>query len=125
MAPHTVRLTNLHVALRPYIDRCIADAQRGIPALRPDFYEAMDYAASHDMYSYFLGSDLFVCPVIERRAKRRQVHLPAGDWIHLWTGIPYAGDRSYTVDAPLGQLPVFYRQDSEFANLFRTVADNK
>ncbi|MBQ6865328.1 MAG: alpha-glucosidase, partial [Clostridia bacterium] len=125
VAPHTVRLTNLHVALRPYIDRCIADAQRGIPALRPDFYEAMDYAASHDMYSYFLGSDLFVCPVIERRAKRRQVHLPAGDWIHLWTGIPYAGDRSYTVDAPLGQLPVFYRQDSEFANLFRTVADNK
>ena len=123
--PHTVRLTNLHVALRPYIDRCIEDAQKGIPALRPDFYEAMDYGASHDMYSYFLGPDLYVCPVIERRAKKRRVHLPAGDWVHFWTGQPYAGSRVYTVDAPLGQLPVFYRKDSDYSELFRSAADNK
>ncbi len=123
VVPHTVRLTNIHAALRPYIDRCIADAQRGIPALRPDFYEAMDYGTSRDMYSYFLGPDLFVCPVVERRAKTRRVHLPAGDWIHFWTGTPYAGDRDYTVDAPLGQLPVFYRQNSQFSDLFRSAAD--
>ncbi len=125
VTPHTVRLTNLHAALKPYIDLCIEDAQKGIPALRPDFYEAMDYGCSKDMYAYFLGPDLFVCPVIERHAKKRQVHLPAGDWIHFWTGKPYAGGQSYTVDAPLGQLPVFYKQDSTYANLFRTVADSK
>ena len=123
--PHTVRLTNLHAALKPYIDRCIADAQRGIPALRPDFYEAMDYGASRDMYSYFLGPDLYVCPVIERRTRTRQVYLPAGEWIHFWTGTPYAGGQSCTVDAPLGQLPVFYRKDSAYRDLFRTVADTK
>ena len=125
VTPHTVRLTNIHVALRLYIDACIADAQRGVPALRPDFYEAMDYGASRDMYSYFLGPDLYVCPVIERHAKTRQVHLPAGDWVHFWTGQPYAGGQSYTVDAPLGQLPVFYKKESAYADLFRTVADNK
>ena len=125
VTPHTVRLTNIHVALRPYIDACIADAQRGVPALRPDFYQAMDYGASRDMYSYFLGPDLYVCPVIERHAKTRQVHLPAGDWVHFWTGQPYAGGQSYTVDAPLGQLPVFYKKESAYADLFRTVADNK
>ena len=125
VTPHTVRLTNLHAALRPYIDRCIEDAQKGVPALRPDFYEAMDYGASRDMYSYFLGPDLYVCPVIERHAKTRQVHLPAGEWVHLWTGKPYAGGQSYTVDAPLGQPPVFYRRDSAYADLFRTAADNK
>ena len=125
VTPHTVRLTNIHVALRPYIDACIADAQRGVPALRPDFYEAMDYGASRDMYSYFLGPDLYICPVIERHAKKRQVHLPAGDWVHFWTGQPYAGGQSYTVDAPLGQLPVFYKKESAYADLFRTVADNK
>ena len=123
VTPHTVRLTNIHAALRPYIDKCIADAQRGIPALRPDFYEAMDYGASRDMYSYFLGPDLYICPVIERRAKKRQVHLPAGEWVHFWTGKPYAGGQSYTVDAPLGQLPVFYRKDSAYSDLFRKVAD--
>ncbi len=125
VTPHTVRLTNVHGALRPYIDRCIADAQRGIPALRPDFYEAMDYGASRDMYSYFLGPDLYVCPVIERHARTRQVHLPAGDWVHFWTGKPYAGGQSYGVDAPLGQPPVFYKQDSAYSDLFRTVADSK
>ena len=125
VTPHTVRLTNLHVALKPYIDRCIEDAQRGVPALRPDFYEAMDYGASRDMYSYFLGPDLFVCPVIERHTRTRQVHLPAGDWVHFWTGKPYAGGQSYTVDAPLGQPPVFYKKESAYADLFRTVADSK
>ena len=123
VTPHTVRLTNIHAALRPYIDKCIADAQRGIPALRPDFYEAMDYGASRDMYSYFLGPNLYVCPVVERRAKKRQVHLPAGAWVHFWTGKPYAGGQSYTVDAPLGQLPVFYKKDSAYSDLFRKAAD--
>ena len=124
--PHTVALTNLHVALKPYIDRCIQDAQRGIPAIRPDFYEAMDYGASRDMYSYFLGPDLYVCPVIQRRARRRTVYLPAGDWVHLWTGKAYAGGGEYLVDAPLGQLPVFYKKDSSYSDLFRgAVAGNK
>ena len=125
VTPHTVRLTNIHVALKPYIDRCIEDAQKGIPALRPDFYKAMDYGASRDMYSYFLGPDLFVCPVIERHAKTRQTHLPAGEWVHFWTGKPYSGGQSYTVAAPLGQLPVFYRKDSPYSELFRKAADNK
>ena len=125
VTPHTVRLTNIHVALKPYIDSCIADAQRGIPALRPDFYEAMDYGESHDMYSYFLGPDLYVCPVIQRRAKTRRVHLPQGDWVHFWTGRPYEGGRAYTVEAPLGQLPVFYRKDSPYSELFRRAADIK
>ena len=125
IVPYTVRLTNIHVALKPYIDHCIEGAQRGVPALRPDFYEAMDYGASRDMYSYFLGPDLYVCPVIERRTKTRRVHLSAGQWVHFWTGKPYAGGQDYTVEAPLGQLPVFYRQESEYSELFRSVADNK
>ena len=121
--PHTVRLTHLHAALKPYIDRCIEDAQRGVPALRPDFYEAMDYGESRDMYSYFLGPDLYVCPVIERHAKKRRVFLPKGDWVHFWTQKPYAGGQAYTVDAPLGQLPVFYKKDSAYSELFRRAAD--
>ncbi len=124
VVPHTVRLTNVHAALKPYIDRCIADAQRGIPALRPDFYEAMDYSESQDMYSYFLGPDLFVCPVIERGAQRWRVSLPKGSWVHFWTGKLYAGGENYIVDAPLGQLPVFYRRNSAYADLFRKAADD-
>lgn len=120
---HTVRLTKIHAALKPYIKYCEELAKAGLPAMRPDFYDAMDYGQSRDMYSYFLGEDLFVCPVIERRAKKRKVFLPKGEWIDFWSGKPYAGGAEYTVPAPLGTTPVFYKKDSAYSDLFRKAAD--
>ena len=120
---HTVRLTNIHVALKPYIRHCEELAKSGLPAMRPDFYEAMAYGASHDMYSYFLGEDLFVCPVIKRHAKTRKVFLPKGEWIDFWTGKEFAGEAAYTVPAPLGTTPVFYKKNSTYSDLFRRAAD--
>ncbi|MBE7004728.1 MAG: alpha-glucosidase [Ruminococcaceae bacterium] len=122
VAPHTVRLTNVHRALKPYLQRCLREAQAGLPSLRPDFYEAVDYSAGHDPYSYFLGSDLYVCPVIRRKAEKRQVWLPKGVWVHLWTGKVYAGGERHTVPAPLGEPPVFYRAASDYLELFRAAA---
>ena len=116
--PHTVRLTKIHAALRPYLERCLAQAAEGLAVLRPDFWETMNFGASREPYAYFLGDELFVAPVIDLRRSERAVHLPAGDWVHLWTKERYAGGADYTVPAPLGQPPVFYRADGEFAPLF-------
>ena len=121
--PHTVRLTKLHAALKPYLLEITKEARLGLPAMRPDFWEASDFEASHDPYSYFLGDDLYVCPVIKRGAKTRSVYLPAGNWTGFWDGQAYEGGASFTADAPLGQPPVFYRTDSRFAALFRQSAD--
>ncbi len=122
VTPHTVRLTNVHVALAPYLRRCVAQAREGIPALRPDFWFAGQAKKGKDPYAYFLGDDLFVCPVIRERARKRTVHLPAGEWVHFWTGESYTGGRKYRVDAPLGQCPVFYRKNSPFAPIFQNAA---
>lgn len=122
VVPHTVRLTTIHASLRPYIERCLEQAKDGIPAIRPDFWPVMDYGESRDEYSYFLGDELYVCPVIERHADRRRVHLPAGEWTGLWDGRSYSGGETFTVDAPLGKSPVFYRSNGEFAPLFRAAA---
>ena len=119
---HTVRLTTLHAALRPYIERCAEEASRGVPALRPDFWEKGSFAASGDPYCYFLGDDLFVCPVIHRGVRTRAVTLPEGDWVGFWTGRSYKPGR-HRVSAPLGRIPVFYRRDSEYAALFRRAAE--
>ncbi|MBQ9458840.1 MAG: alpha-glucosidase, partial [Oscillospiraceae bacterium] len=121
--PYTVRLTNVHCMLKPYLQRCVKEAQAGLPAMRPDFYEAVDFSAGHDPYSYFLGGDLFVCPVIKRKAEARQVWLPRGVWVHLWTGKAFAGGEKHTVPAPLGEPPVFYRASSDYIELFRAAAD--
>ena len=120
---HTVRLTNIHAALKPYIRHCEELARSGLPAMRPDFYEAMDYAKSRDMYSYFLGEDLFVCPVIKRHAKKREVFLPEGEWIDFWTGREYKGGAKYLVPALLGQTPVFYKKGSRYTEVFRKAAE--
>ena len=123
--PYTVKLTRLHAALRPYIEQLAEEAAAGVPALRPDFWEAGSFAASGDPYSYFLGDDLFVCPVIRLGARNRTVHLPEGDWIGFWTGRSYAPGK-HRVVAPLGRPPVFYRRGSKYAELFRqAAAENK
>lgn len=121
--PHTVRLTNIHAALRPYIERCLEQAAEGIPVMRPDFWNAVDYAASRDEYSYFFGDDMYVCPVIEKNAEERVVQLPDGDWAGFWDNKSYKGASEIKVKAPLGQIPVFYRADSSFRELFRKAAD--
>ena len=121
--PHTVALTRVHAALKPYIEKCAGDASRGIPAIRPDFWAAGSYAASRDEYAYFFGGDMFVAPVIEKGARSRHVYLPAGEWVHFWTGAEYAGGDEYTVAAPLGRPPVFWRRNSEFADEFNAARE--
>lgn len=120
---HTVRLTKLHAALAPYVSHVAEEAGKGIPAIRPDFWEAEDYGDSRDPYAYYLGDDLFVCPVIRKGAKRRTVHLPEGRWIGFWSGREYRGGRPHRVSAPLGQPPVFFRKDSPWTELFRRAAE--
>jgi len=119
--PHTVRLTKIHQAIKPYIKACVEKARDGIPVIRPDFWASNSFDDHRDDYSYFFGDDMFVAPVIEPGACIRRVYLPEGDWIHLWSGEPYSGGE-YDVYAPLGQCPVFYRRNSCFAELFRKAA---
>jgi alpha-glucosidase len=125
VTPFTVKLTRAHVVLRPYLEHCMALAQEGLPVLRPDFFPENDAKKGQDPYAYFLGEDLFVCPVIREGERVRTVHLPKGEWVHLWTGEPFAGGKKYRVDAPLGQLPVFYRKNSPFTSVFQTAGKNK
>ena len=123
--PYTVRLTNIHAALRPYIEHCLEQAAEGMPVMRPDFWNAVDYSASRDEYSYFFGDDMYVCPVIEKKAAKRKVCLPEGNWTGFWDNKSYKGGSEITVKAPLGRIPVFYRSGSSFRELFRRAADSK
>lgn len=125
VTPFTVKLTRAHVALRPYLKHCVKLAQEGLPVLRPDFFPEGSAKKGKDPYAYFLGEDLFVCPVIREGERVRTVYLPAGEWVHLWTEETYAGGKKYRVDAPLGQCPVFYRKDSQFAPAFQAAGQNK
>ena len=118
---YTRALTRVHAALAPYLKSLTQEAARGIPAMRPDFWEAGTFAASRDPYAYFLGDDLYVCPVMEKKARKRKVFLPEGEWIDFWSGEAVSA-KSFEADAPLGRLPVYYRKGSAFEAVFRAAA---
>lgn len=61
--------------------------------------------------------------MIKPGVKVRKVFLPAGDWVHLWSGKSFRGGESYSVPAVPGWPPVFYRPYGSFAALFRETGE--
>ena len=118
------RLTRIHDALLPYLRHCVQEnADRGLPVMRPLFLAAPDEprAYDHRLYSYLLGEDVLVAPVVKPGEESRSLWLPEGDWIHLWSGKRFSGGET-SVPAPIGQPPVFWREGSDWSRVFQTVA---
>ena len=94
----------------------------GLPVMRGLFMAAPneDKAYERENYSYLLGSDVLVAPVVKPGENKRTVWLPQGQWRHMWSGEDCSG--TVTVDAPIGKPPVFYRTDSAYAQLFEKLA---
>lgn len=117
------RMTSIRVALKPYIKRLIEEGStKGYPVQRPLFmhYET-DSTSHHLQYSYLFGQDMLVQPVIREGQTTQEVYLPQDEWVHLWSGTSYKGRQIVTVDAPIGEPPVFYRKQSAYATLFASI----
>ena len=119
------RLSRIHTALLPYMKDCVGEnSRRGIPVMRPLFLDEPGEERAYDrsLYSYILGDDMLVAPVIRPGETRRSLWLPKGSWVHLWTGRTYQGGE-LEVDAPLTFPPVFFREDSPYSRLFYSIAN--
>jgi hypothetical protein len=101
----------LHERLVPYVRAAAAAAARcGLPIIRPlllsDPADPRGWAMA-DAYGY--GPSLWVAPVLEAGAREREVELPHGDWIDLWTGAQLASGGTVLASAPLDRIPVWVR----------------
>lgn len=115
------RMVRVHDHLQPYIRALVADAAtHGLPMQRPLFLHFPDEARLYGIHDQFLfGPDLLVAPVHAAGAETWRVLLPArARWKHVWTGTGYDGGGNAEVAAPIGQPPVFWREGSDFADLF-------
>lgn len=121
----TVKQTKIHAELKPYLQHCLKEAATGVPQLRPDFWADMKCGENHSDYTYFLGDDLFVCPVFEKGSKKMNVWLPDGDWVNFWDGRKCEGGKCITVSTPAGFIPVFYRKGSKYKSVFKKAAGLK
>ncbi len=85
-------------------------AAEHVPPIRPLRMEFPDdRRATHEEDSFLLGDGLLVAPVLDPGATRRTVYLPEHrqGWYDFHTAEWFTGGKDVTVDAPLGQIPLF------------------
>ena len=119
------RFAKVYASLAPYRKEVCAEAEeRGLPVVRPLFLHYPDDMTAREIHTQFLlGRDMLVAPVVEKGARERRVYLPEDDWTNLWTGDEY--DTGWqTVDAPVGEPPVFYRSDADIQPILENLRDH-
>ncbi|HLV99500.1 MAG TPA: glycoside hydrolase family 31 protein [Ktedonobacterales bacterium] len=102
----------LRERLRPYIlEQMQLAHERGIPPMRPLFFDFFDDEQAADIDDQFLfGPDLLVAPVLHAGERQREVYLPAGTtWTDAWTSQTLEGGQRLLAAAPLERIPLYVR----------------
>jgi sulfoquinovosidase len=114
---HFVRFAKVYAAWKPYRMELVKEAsETGLPVVRhPYIHYPDDPGVLNLRYQFMVGAGLMVAPVLDPGTDTVEVYLPAGGWVHLWTGDIYGSpDRGVyeRVSAPIGEPAVFFKKDS-------------
>jgi oligosaccharide 4-alpha-D-glucosyltransferase len=83
----------------------------GKPLMSPlYYYYANDTSAAKIEDEYMWGENLLVTPVLEKGAKDRNLYLPKGKWLNIFSNIAYDGGRWITIPVDLNTSPVFMKE---------------
>jgi len=114
---HFARFARVYRAWRTYRERLVREAaDTGLPVVRHPFVHYPDDPWVHELrWQFMAGPELMVAPVVDAGRSKAEVYLPAGSWIHLWSGEEHGspGGSLQTVVAPIGRPAVFYARGSE------------
>lgn len=121
---HFSRFAKVYAAWEPYRTKLVKEAAAiGLPVIRHPFLHYPDDSEVYGLrYQFMVGSEFMVAPVLEPNEDAVELYLPAGRWVHLWSGREYGslGEGVYeTVEAPIGEPAVFYKEGSEAGRRFR------
>ncbi len=119
---HFARMAQVYKALNPYLSALKETYQStGVPVIRPLFYHYSERWCFEARQVFMLGRDLIVYPVVRKNVNELEITLPEGAYVRLGTDEVYHGG-VHRVAVPLGFPAVFYRKESEWEPVFRTVA---
>jgi alpha-glucosidase len=121
---HFSRFARVYAAWKPYRMELVKEAsETGLPVVRHPFVHYPEDPNVYGLeYQFMVGSELMVAPVLDPGEKSVEVYLPAGRWVHLWSGENYGspgGGVRATLEAPMGKPVVFYREGSRAGEKFR------
>jgi alpha-glucosidase (family GH31 glycosyl hydrolase) len=112
---HFARLAGIYAAWKPYRMDLVEEAvETGLPVVRHPFIHYPDDPEVYDLeYQFMVGRRFMVAPMLDPGRRTVEVYLPAGRWVHLWSGKRYgSAERGVyeIVQAPIGEPAVFYRR---------------
>jgi len=88
-------------------------AYRGLPILRPLWWDAMDDTKAFDHVNthMLVGEGVLVRAVTDAGARSVETYLPAGDWVDYWNlkAAPLAGGKVHSLSLEKGRIPVFVK----------------
>jgi alpha-glucosidase (family GH31 glycosyl hydrolase) len=121
---HFARFAKVYAAWKPYRMELVKEASdTGLPVVRHPFVHYPDDPEVYGLdYQFMVGPDLMVAPVLDPGEETVEVYLPAGRWVHLWSGRKYGSlDKGVyeRVRAPIGEPAVFYEERSDLGHWFR------
>lgn len=122
---HGSKMAGIHKALKPYLKDAVKyNSEKGVGVVRPLFFYYDEKEAYEQAYSYLLGRDILVSPVLRPGTTKKEVYLPDDEWVHLWSGREYTGGK-IIVGCELGEPPVFVRKNAEvLGTLRKAIIDN-
>src|SRR5262249_9739844 len=103
------RCVRMYRAWMSYRKALVAEAAKaGHPVMRHLVLHYPEAPIERLQYQYLLGTDILVCPVTEPHARAAKVYVPAGQWIHVWSGRTHRSNSGAWVEvpAPIGAAPV-------------------
>ena len=120
---HFSRLAEVYAAWEPYRRELVREAaETGLPVVRHPFIHYPEDPEVYELEEQFMvGSEFMVAPVLDKGAEWVEVYLPAGRWVHLWSGETYGSEEGVhtIVEAPIGEPAVFYKKGSRAGFKFR------
>ncbi len=113
----TAKYSKLFYAFSDYRKELIKNAsETGIPPVRHMLieYPEIDEVWEFRFEQFMFGKDILVAPVLEKGKRIKDVFLPKGEWIDIWTGEKINMEKSdyIKVEADLDHLPVYIKSNS-------------
>ncbi len=102
---------NLRYALLPYNYHLVYENHtKGLPLMRPLFFEDNNVALKTASSTYLWGQDILVSPITEPGQKVKEVYFPAtANWFDFYTGERYNGGVLESISTDSAYIPTFVR----------------
>jgi alpha-glucosidase len=118
---HFSHMASLFKQLEPYLhDVKMEYYTKGTPVNRPLFYHYDEEEAYTTQNEFMYGSEILVSPVIHNNERTHEIYLPQGKWVQFITKQKYFGGKRL-IESPLGLPIAFYKEDSDFRELFDSI----